>query len=193
MYIYIYIMTSHYSTFSVAMGNHLIPSSGSPDPQYHAGRTDVTAEVGDPWIQNVTLGSWILPTCSWPPTICAPSRTSSHPWVSSKNSALGWRMAYSAKPRPHMFISSLQIIERRRLKSTSIISEASNGAKWHCFGVNFSPSFCFSSLRSLASSLCSFWLSLANKSAGSGKKSLVFVPLLLLGDLLPTIQWLCQP
>lgn len=62
-------MTSHYSTFSVAMGNHLIPSSGSPDPpQYHAGRTDVTAEVGDPWIQNVTLGSWILPTCSWPPT-----------------------------------------------------------------------------------------------------------------------------
>ena len=109
------------------------------------------------------------------------------------NSALGWRMAYSAQPRPHMFISSLQIIERRRLKSTSIVSEASNGAKWHCFGVNFSPSFCFSSLRSLASSLCSFWLSLANKSAGCRKKSLVFVPLLLLGDLLPTIEWLCQP
>ena len=54
-------MTSHYSTFSVAMGNHLIPSSGSPDPQYHA------------------LGS-----CQHIPghRLLAPSRTSSHPWVS---------------------------------------------------------------------------------------------------------------
>lgn len=156
-------MISHYSTFSVATE---IISSRAPDrpPQYHA-------------LDGCHCGRWVLGCRMWPLDLASMFLATDH-WrllvlhlihEFPCNSALGWlrhiQLNQGHTCSFHPFKSSKDAVSNQHpsfQKHPTVPNDT-------CFGVKFSPSFCFSSLRSLASSLCSFWLSLANKSAGSGK------------------------
>ena len=148
----------------------------------------------------VTLGSRMWPldlgSCQHVPGHRpgqAPSRTSSHPWVSSNQ--FSFRMAdgiFSSTKATHVhFIPSnhrktppeINILHFRSIQRCQM-------ALLRCQ--------IFSKLLFLLFALLGeftlFFLALLGKQIRRfWEKSLVFVPLLLQGDLLPTIQWLCQP